>query len=568
MAQFRLKPTGIVLLLLVLSLISFGLGFGLWSLTGKVNIAPTDSSAGKCSAADNPKDCGGCGPVKGTNRVSYECEWSGGGCRESNNECGGGGGGGDNTGTTACERSGGKNTATEDACSNIGAKVCQGDGSGNTGFQCTCVDMSTGTDCIKRWSCGNYSPNSCKPESNNPIVSTLTIVNGCAQTGSGSANYNVYYCDGMSYEDGKASGCQEGVQSGTGSTICPSKPSGFCGWIQADVVGGGLASWYIPCDEDNPPGEPPSNVCEGGAVTSPVNSADYEVGDVVVFKGYAYDKDGINKNKIAVKVDGVTVGNATATDKSCSGSSDASCVAAAGKPVVEWTYSYTVTTAGAHTFSATWEDTKGVTGASCQGSRVITSNVQGNPDWEITKTGASVCVDKTAGAQKTQVDYIITIKNIGDLAGQLTTLVDTQDEKVKSGFIQENSIVPDADVTGRDITWNVSGALGQFAPGQSKTFKYSMIVPQSSFGTYVNTVKGTPDSGDAIQATEVTIVGCKAPQTALFDSTMSKVILGVILIAGSGIYLYTEGKILPDLHISDKIRRKRREDFEKRVAGR
>jgi hypothetical protein len=560
MAQLRLKPTGIVILVLILSLISFGLGFGLWSLTGKVNIAPTDSSAGGCDDAESPKECGGCGGPK-SDGSTYACKWIGDGCRETGKKCGGTPSDPVLPPNTACS-----NPNTPRACV-PGDTKCQ---SGGTGWVETCVDLSTGNICNAVWRATGVDTRTCPTSGGNtpPTKGNLTIQNGCAVI-PGGGSYNIWSCQGWSYEQGNG-GCQEGTpQSGTGGLACP-RLAGFCGWIQVDVSTTGplqFASWYVPCNEETPE-TPGVNVCNGGGVKTPTNSADYEVGEVVVFSGYAYDTDGINKSEIVVKVDGVVVGNATATDKSCpAGSTDASCVAAAGKPVVDWTYSYTVTTAGAHTFAATWEDTKGITGASCQGSRVITSNIQGNPDWEISKTGASVCVDKTAGAQKAQVDYTITIKNVGDLAGQLSTLVDTQDAKVKSNFIQENTIVPDADVSGKTLTWDVSGALGQFAAGQSKTLKYSMIVPQASFGTYINTVTGTPDSGDAIQTTEVTIVGCDAPQTGLFDSTASKVILGMILIAGSAIYLYSEGKILTDLDISGRLKKKRKEDFENRVAG-
>ncbi len=564
MAQIRIKPVGLILLFLILSIISFGLGFGLWSLTGKVNIAPTESSAAGCSAAESPKECGGCGGAKGDGS-RYECVWRDGGCGESGNRCDGGGGGGE----TGCNNSQGT------VCK-LGSKpTCQTNNNGNTGYLCNCIDVTNaGDSCTTAYQCNTFDPQGCKPESGNgqPTYTNVPIVNGCA-TLSGASGYNLYYCPDMP-QNNNSQGCQQNGSQVNGSSVCSNSfPSSHCGWVQADFIGvDGVryASWYIPCNEENPetPETPGVNVCNGGGVKTPTNSADYEVGEVVVFSGYAYDTDGINKSKIVVKVDGVVVGNATATDKLCpAGSTDAACVAAAGKPVVDWTYSYTVTTAGAHTFAATWEDTKGITGSSCQGSRVITSNIQGNPDWEISKTGASICIDKTAGAQKAQVDYTITIKNVGDLAGQLSTLVDTQDAKVKSSFIQQNTVVPDADVSGRTLTWDVSGALGLFTPGQSKTFKYSMVVPQSSFGTYINTVTGTPDSGDAIQTTEVTIVGCDAPQTGLFDSTASKVVLGIILIAGSAIYLYSEGKIFSDLDISGRLKKKRKEDFENRVAG-
>lgn len=594
MAQLRLTSKGLVLLILIMSLVAFGLGFGVWQLAGPKTYNPTGSSAGQASCGDQTKqgDCNNtCSPNKGNANTSFKCKWINGACKESAQPCSGSGG---STGATACTN---PNANTSGKKCNIGKTDCQEDSKGNhTGYNCECIDLSPNFDsCVTDWRCTTLDTKKCPTDSQAPNVGNCKVEGGCAILDN-PVTYYVYYCKGQSLEEGSTNGCQHSAPDKVvenSNKVCPNKPAGFCGWIQADIVGsftchksdGKLAenpsaatSWYYPCDEKPPVEEPPVtpppvvNVCEGGLVSGPANSGNYNVGDKVVFKGSAYDKDGINKSKVVIKVDGVVVGNATVTDHPCaSATADAVCTAAKGSPAVDWTYTYTVTTAGAHSFAATWEDTKGVTGASCQGSRSITANVQTNPAWEIEKSGAGVCLDETDGVQRARVDYTITITNVGDGTGQLEDLVDTLDSKVQESYITDSSITPSASVSGRVITWDLGGTPGQFDPDESKTFRYSIIIPESAFGTLTNTAVATPESGEAFQAVEIVTAICspdgtpppEVPDTALFDSAISKVILGVALIAISGAYLYSDSFNISFLGIK-KIKKK---SFEDRVAG-
>lgn len=589
MAQIRLTSKGIVLLILIMSLVSFGLGFGVWQLAGPKTYNPTGSSAGevKCSSITKQSACNSsCSPQKGSPPKSYKCKWVNGSCTEGAQECS------PTTSSSACAAptcvSGTKTYPP-------GATLCQeakGGNHENTGFNCTCIadQLATANACSgDYWRCTTWDPKSC-PTDTIPTVAGQcgTQLGNCVDfTGTGHTQFNVYTCPGMSYEEGKVNGCQENGKPVTvNGKFCPSVGSNFCGWVQLDAVGTSSAagnlcfrSWFVECKDkppvEQPPVTPPPpvvNVCEGGLVSGPTNSGNYNVGDKVVFKGSAYDKDGINKSKVVIKVDGVVVGNATVTDHPCANANaDAVCTAAKGSPAVDWTYTYTVTTAGVHSFSATWEDTKGVTGASCQGSRSITANVQTNPAWKIEKSGAGVCLDEVNGVQRARVDYTITITNVGDGTGQLKDLVDTLDSKVQGSYITNSSITPSASVSGRVITWNLSGTLGQFDPNQSKTFRYSITIPESAFGTLTNTAVATPESGESFQAVEIVTAMCspngtpppEVPDTALFDSAVSKVILGVVLIAVSGAYLYSDSFNISFLGLR-KIKKK---SFEDRVAG-
>lgn len=580
MAQLRLTSKGAFLLVLVLTLVAFGIGFSIWQFAGPKTYNPTGSSAGAdgCGGATTSKDCGKtCSPAKGANNTSFACKWVNGGCKESAQTCAGSSDSG-----SACNGIR-PNTATEFACTLGSAPTCQKDSNGsNTGYVCNCIDMSpNGTTCKSQHNCATRDTSKCPSNYVPRVAGSCGTLSGNCVTFDTAKTLNVYTCPNMTQADGAANGCQQNGKRVTTARFCPDVAKSFCGWIQIDEVGTSFAadnacfnSWFLPCDTTkppvNPPEEPPveTNVCDGGSVTSPAASSDFNVGDTVTLRGYAFDKDGINKAKIVVKVDGAVAGNATATDHTCaSATADSICTAAAGKPAVDWTYTYTVSVAGAHTFAVSWEDTKGLGGANCQGSRSITANTQGNPEWEITKKGTSVCLDETAGNQRARVSYTITVKNVGNLAGQLTNLVDTQDSKMKESYITDSSITPSATVSGKVITWDLDGTAGQFDPNETKSFKYSAVVPETAFGTYTNTVVATPDSGDTFQAVEITVASCnpaeEIPETALFDSVVSKVALGIILIGMSAAYMYSDSS---SFTLFGK-KKSRKEQFEERVAG-
>lgn len=340
---------------------------------------------------------------------------------------------------------------------------------------------------------------------------------------------------------------------------------------------------------------PPTNVCETGGMITPTALAEYEVGDVIHIKGWAADSDGINTAKVAVSVNGTSIGNATVQTACAPDNADATICAQQGasKNPVIWTKDYTVSSAGAKVISVTWEDTLGATGPSCQVSRTVTAELSGNPAWTIDKVGTGVCIDNTPGQQQARLDYTITITNVGDLAGQLVTLVDTLDSKVETSYIQASTIEPDATVNGRVITWNLAGALGLFNPNQTKEFTYSLLIPEADLGQYSNTAVATPETGEPFSATEVVMAACdytppevpdedETPDTGLFDSIAARVALGLILVGASIMYLSANSRVIDKLSLGissgvkyvttpsireSKRQKAQREKFEKRVAG-
>lgn len=155
-----------------------------------------------------------------------------------------------------------------------------------------------------------------------------------------------------------------------------------------------------------------------------------------------------------------------------------------------------------------------------------------NPNWEIEKQGTPSC--STTGDPYADVEYTVVVTNTGTTMGTLETVVDTLDPAVQPDWIVAGSIIPQGTVGGNMITWTVNQPV---AVGASMTFRYTLRVPRSAFGTIANTVTATPVEGDPVTTTENVVVSCTTPQTGLFDSTRSKVIAGVIMMLVSGAYL-------------------------------
>jgi hypothetical protein len=143
-----------------------------------------------------------------------------------------------------------------------------------------------------------------------------------------------------------------------------------------------------------------------------------------------------------------------------------------------------------------------------------------------------------------KVDYTIVVTNTGDGEGEVDKIVDTLDSKVLASYLQTATIIPSATVSGNVITWDLSGTAGTFAAGESKTYKYSLEIPNTAFGTYTNTVVVTPVEGDTLQDTEVVIADCnpETPETGIFDSWLARVGFGFLLISSAMAYLsYMDG---------------------------
>jgi hypothetical protein len=200
------------------------------------------------------------------------------------------------------------------------------------------------------------------------------------------------------------------------------------------------------------------------------------------------------------------------------------------------------------TVAVTWTDTKGKGGSDCQASRTVTTEptVDTNPDWEVVKAGAGICLNDNTDDSSFKVDYVITVTNTGDGEGEIDKVVDTLDSKVLADYVLTETFDPSATLSGSTIIWDLSGADGTFAAGQSKTYKYSIEVPNGAFGTYTNTVVVTPVEGDEISDTEVVVADCDAPpetpETGIFDSWLARVGFGFLLISAGLVYLnYMDG---------------------------
>lgn len=646
MAQLRLTKKGLFVLVFILSFVFFSIGFGIWQLAGPKTFQPTDSSAGStgtvtgctCSNYTNTpgKTCDGtyqevtcdgkntCGYVVCGGYQRLQCcngrwvvekppagvnipKWR-------DDVCAGFGGYNNCTGTTAqkcycksyvgcgvdCVFPAGTQAKVDakakGTCSQYIA-MCNRDTAGRT-----TISIEKFTPSHKCWGQEDVCKN---PVGGEECVTTNTCEGGGLGAPANNAEYKVgdvvritgyaYDKDGIDKTkivikvNGKVVGnaTAKDFSCPVGSTdakCVKAKGSPVVTWSYNYTIPktGNYtlsATWYdtkgvtgASCQGSRSITTTAVNVCEGGAITQPAGqTTQYEVGQIVQLAGYAYDKNGINKNVIQVWVNGTKVGLATATDHACpTGSTDDACVAANGSPVVDWTYNYTITAKGTLTIEVKWWDTTGLTGNSCKDDRTITATISGQPFWTITKSGGAVCIDETSGSQKSRLDYTITVKNVGDLGGQLDTLVDVLDSKVETSYIQASTIDPDASVSGHTITWDLGGSSGYVSPQESLTFKYSVIIPESAFGRYTNTATLTPESGSSINATENVDTVCsetppeEIPNTGLFDSIVAKVMLGVILIGVSAYYLYTDKEILK---FNGRVKRSAKEEFERRVVA-
>ncbi len=189
------------------------------------------------------------------------------------------------------------------------------------------------------------------------------------------------------------------------------------------------------------------------------------------------------------------------------------------------------------------------------------------PVWTIEKEGAPVCVEgKEVYAD---VLYKITVTNTGTGKGEIDKVVDTPDQKVLENWIYPNSIKPTTGsyVNGK-ITWSLTGEEKTLQPGETKEFIYSLNVPKTGFGTITNKAELYPVAGDVITVSNQESVMCTVagplPETGLFDSTMAKVGIGLVLISLSGLYFYwggTDSYLMRLMYKEERVARNR-EKFE------
>ena len=169
-----------------------------------------------------------------------------------------------------------------------------------------------------------------------------------------------------------------------------------------------------------------------------------------------------------------------------------------------------------------------------------------NPDWSIEKRSNGYCIDENTDNPKFKVDYSIIVRNTSSVNGDLDRVVD-RPENTKTVWLVQSSIAPLGGVVNGgsnglivDITWTLTGADKTFAGGSSRTYSYSVIIPKEGFSkNYRNRATGYPSSGSEFSADSNIWASCKLPPTGIFDSVMSKVLVGTLLMLLGGIYLYS-----------------------------
>lgn len=307
-----------------------------------------------------------------------------------------------------------------------------------------------------------------------------------------------------------------------------------------------------------------TNTCDSGAwVTKPTGT--YAHCANIAYSANAIDSDGIDESSIAVKLNSTS---RTTFAKSTSGtttnisetlSSANNCLAA-----------------GSYTLNMSWKDKKGATSTNCALSTTFTVQAeQTNPNWSITKGVVEKCVDENTTNPTSQLTYTITVKNTGTAEGTITKIVDTLDTKVKSTEI--TNISKGGTYASGNITWTLSSTEKVFAINQEKVYTYVVTIPKTEFGEYKNVVTAYPSTGDNITANADIKADCTvAPQTGLFDTTLSKIVLGVALIMIGATFshistgfvnVYTWGKKLRT-SIADMKEEQRKKNFEKKVVKR
>ena len=194
---------------------------------------------------------------------------------------------------------------------------------------------------------------------------------------------------------------------------------------------------------------------------------------------------------------------------------------------------------------------------------------QENPNWTIVKTATESCVVEEEETYA-QAIYNITIKNIGEGEGSIDKIIDDLDEKVLESYLNDISGI--GTYESGLITWDLEGEDETFSPDESMNFTYYIKVPAEAFGTYANVATAYPSEGENFTDSENVDLDCEIPeepeepeipQTGIFDSVISKVILGLIMIV-IGANWTSISKF--NYSIREQIAYKRIKRFERKIA--
>ena len=161
-------------------------------------------------------------------------------------------------------------------------------------------------------------------------------------------------------------------------------------------------------------------------------------------------------------------------------------------------------------------------------------------DWTIVKDSD---VD-TCTPTNSQVAYTIKVTNAGDYSADLENVRDTLDAKINMSTVTN---IRECDVNGANCTtYNAADVVSghtitwpgrTFAPGQSRTYRYSVTV--ATPGDYYNIAEAVPTDGRIVRDDETfpTCAPGAQPVTGAFSSAVYAVILGVMLMMVSS-YVY------------------------------
>lgn len=288
-----------------------------------------------------------------------------------------------------------------------------------------------------------------------------------------------------------------------------------------------------------------------------------EYGDPVTLEFDAYDSDGIDQDSFVIRYKLASDTSDGTLVSKCTSSLTTNCYllsesGATTKVNMTLNNSNEKLASGKYTISASWKDELGASGELCATNEEFTIlEENADPNLAVSKTGSIVCASNKEFAT---VTYTVTVKNTGGIVRQIAKIEDTLDSKVAD--VTEIT-APGTYLNGK-ITWNYPSLLSLNA-GEAKVYTYKINVSKDKFGTYSNTVILTPNGSDPIRAAANMYVSCssisKVPQTGIFDSTVSKIVAGFVLILLGGI-VYNA----PNISIRNRENYKYRERFEKRVA--
>lgn len=544
-SKIRLTKKSIIILGIVVVILSGALGYLIWRVNQPDTTAPTDSEAaggaGACCIS-------GIGCVAG-----WKCDTSQ-SCTDSEPAYVGGYG-------PDCGRNASGQTLkcrTSFLCSNISTH--------------TCTPASPLGRCVKEDDSGGPTEGECKDVK---CEWPLTLMSGrvdasqevcrCEEC-TGKKADNPYSCTGNPPQCNPP-GCSGGlIDCGTSGDHedgngCEKQTSLNCTAYHPDCNNPSVTYRY--CKPNVPV---VGNVCDGGTwIVKPSGSVNY--GEEITFSAKAQDIDGIKKESIIVKKGDLTL-------PVCSTGQTIDCIKlteAATETTITGTLSNTSKklSAGEYTIGMTWKDKKDASSVACSLNTAFTVlPQQTNPNWSITKSAVEKCIDDKTENPKAELTYTITVKNTGDAVGTISKIEDILDTKVMDSFVEVSTITSPGVYSKGKILWNFTSSPLSFTAGQSRVYTYKLLLNKESFETYSNVVTLTPVGSDQLVASANVTAACdivktvvvpngEVPATGLFDSTISKIVVGfVLLVLGGVIY-----------NLPNDSSFKERERFEKKVAS-